>query len=783
MLVILFASLLPSAFAEDRMAWYPFNISEDGVSGVADFSAMNHMITSADRLFVRNAHFYRVGSDGKPNTKDDQRVRLFGINLSSAANFPKEEDAVKIAKRLRKMGFNAVRLHHLDTLLSDSTEHPRGLLTSAAFPSFNVSALQRLSTFINALKEEGLYINLNLHVGYKFRPALDQVTPMNSGETMPFASHPLHLFEPRMMALQVEYAQQVIRRLELGNNPVLAMIEINNESSMLGAWQRGDLDRLGGDYERLLQSQWQRWIQHRYGNIDKACAEWNSCSMARRGGVLVQSSESRVLEFGEGWVAGLQQYARRIVSKLDMETPIVLQQQFRSHQHGAGKRVLDYVQFLTEMDKQYLDVLRKAIRSEVGELVPIAGTQMYFGGVANADAQQQMDYADEHFYVDHYDFPKQAWDRNDWRIRNHSALRQGWKSLLQRALYREMSKPFVVSEFNQAYPNQQSAEIMPVMTAIASAQDWDGLFFFQYVDGDSWAALPDSFSLSGHWGQWVTSGISAVMFRQFQIAPLPTQVPVTLSTDQRQMLGALRDGVSGIGLPEFAENCMQVDVKQIFSHRTGFIRKNNGVHQPCRQTQRNAEDTSSAWLTPNHQLSYDSAGPWLKAETAYSRMFAGRRGDMSVDASPLGLMPEFSKQTRQSATVLLTSRDGQTLTASKRLLLVVAGATIGTQPNEFPQRPKRLLPYLSERTWYTLEPDTATATKPSGARDAQAPVWLEKIDLQFSHPSTAHRLQIYPLNENGQRMKPVDSAFIKKNANGFTVHLNHSAPWFEMVLN
>ncbi|MFZ6772453.1 hypothetical protein ACO0LB_07005 [Undibacterium sp. SXout7W] len=765
------------------MSWYPFNINEDGVSGVADFSGMNRAITPADRLFVRNAHFYRVGNDGKANTKDDKRVRIFGISLSSAANFPKEEDAPKIAKRLRKMGFNAVRLHHLDTILSDSDEHPRGILTSAAFPSFNATALQRLRVLIGALKEEGLYVNLNLHVGYTFRPAVDQITPLIAGGQIPFASHPLHLFEPRMIALQVEYAQQLIRRLDLGNNPALAMIEINNESSMVGAWQRGDLDQLNGEYERLLQLQWQRWILHRYGSLEKACAEWNSCSMPKRGGVLVQSAESRVLEFGEGWIAGVQQYARRIMTKLDMSISSVLQQQFHPHQHGAGKRVLDYVQFLTETDKQYLEILRKAIRTEVGDLVPLTGTQMYFGGVVNSDAQQHMDYADEHFYVDHYDFPRQAWDRNDWRIRNHSALRQGWSSLLQRALYRDLNKPFVVSEFNQAYPNQQSAEIMPVLAAIASAQDWDGLFFFQYVDGDSWAALPDSFGLSGHWGQWVTTGISAAMFRQFHISPLSAQLPIGLTADTRQMLGALRDGVAGIGLPEYAANCTGVDIKQIFSYRTGFIHKNDMLNKPCRQAEADAANANSVWNASGNQLAYDSAGPWLKADTIYSRMFAGHRTDAGINSALPGLMPEFSRQTRQLATVLLTSRDGLPASTSKRLLLIVTGATVGTQPNESPQRPKRLQQYPSERAWWTLEPDTPNATKPSGARDAQAPVWLESIDMTFFHPSTAHRLQIFPLDGNGQRMQQVDPALIRKGVGGFIIHLHHSSPWFEMVIN
>ncbi|MEB0014993.1 capsular biosynthesis protein, partial [Glaciimonas sp. Cout2] len=86
-------------------------------------------------------------------------------------------------------------------------------------------------------------------------------------------------------------------------------------------------------------------------------------------------------------------------------------------------------------------------------------------------------------------------------------------------------------------PNRQGAEILPVMAAFASAQDWDGLFFFQYIDGDTWKSLHDSFSLSGDWAKYATAGTSAALFRQFQIRPLAESKTILLSADIRQMLG------------------------------------------------------------------------------------------------------------------------------------------------------------------------------------------------------------------------------------------------------
>src|SRR5450830_1668734 len=118
-------------------------------------------------------------SGQSPNTADDTRVRLYGINLSFATNFPSDADALRLAQRLRKLGINAVRLHHMDSSPGTQDNPPRSLLTPAPYPSFNQVAVSRLRNFINALKQQGIYVDLNLHVGYRFRPAVDQLPPLD----------------------------------------------------------------------------------------------------------------------------------------------------------------------------------------------------------------------------------------------------------------------------------------------------------------------------------------------------------------------------------------------------------------------------------------------------------------------------------------------------------------------------------------------------------------------------------------------------------------------------
>ncbi len=802
--------VLASSVAHAESDYYRFEIDEDALSGAPDFSNMNHSITDADKIFVKAAHFYRVGIDGRANTKDDTRVRLFGISLSSAANFPLEADAPRIAKRLRKMGFNAVRLHHLDSILSDDEVKPRGILTTGAFPTFNATAINRLRVFIDALKAEGIYVNLNLHVGYTFRPAVDGVTPLSPGEQMPFASHPLHLFEPKMISLQVEYARRLIRRLALNNDPALAMIEINNESSLLGAWQRGYLDHLKGEYERLLQLQWQHWAARQYGSPAQACQLWQSCDLTKQGGLLVKAGESSVLEGEYGWAAKMRTLARRGLNKIGVASPDLLGHSFEPHPQGAGKRVLDFTRFLVDMDKQYLDIMRRTVRAEVGDLVPLTGTQMYYGGVMNADAQQSMDYVDEHFYVDHYDFPHQAWDRNDWRIRDQSALKEAWPQLLQRAYFRDVNKPFVLSEFNQAYPNRQGAEILPVMAAFASAQDWDGLFFFQYIDGDTWKSVPDSFSLSGDWAKYATAGTSAALFRQFQIKPLAERKTILLSADIRQMLGALRDESA---YPAYLLSRFGIAPKTAFLYRLGVnnVAKADVPTNAVAQSQ--AED-SVMWQGQQGQgtsLRYQSTLGQLSASTPYSLIWAGfgeesRGGSIqsainfsSYDSSTTAeISVSFPSGSRRFATILATSRDGLSLANSKRILLTVASVALGNQPNAIPARPKKLIPYLSGLSvagqyggsWWTLEPDPDTGNKPSGPRDSQAPVWLERIPMVMFYPSKCKIIQVFPLDGSGKRRSALPATAIKKVIGGFELQLGLSnlgqseqlSPWFELIV-
>lgn len=231
-LALLFLAAGALAPAQAQTGWFPFAIDQDGLTGAVDFSHLNHPLAVADRISVKDGHFV--------NTKSE-RIRFWGVNFAFGANFPEQKDSVRLAKRLRRLGVNLVRLHHMDTSPDADPTVCRSILTTGPYPSFNPISMARLRALLDALKAEGIYVNLNLHVGYLFRPDVDKVP---GPAPLPTHSKPLHVFYPRMVDLQCEYTKKLIEGLRLKGDPVLAMVEIDNEASLLFSHQARQLDKV-----------------------------------------------------------------------------------------------------------------------------------------------------------------------------------------------------------------------------------------------------------------------------------------------------------------------------------------------------------------------------------------------------------------------------------------------------------------------------------------------------------------------------------------------------------
>ncbi len=94
---------------------------------------------------------------------DGSAARFWGANVTAYALFNTPKDAVKQqARRLSELGFNLVRLHHHDS----SWVNPNIFGSSATdTQTLSASSLDALDWWIKCLKDEGIYVWLDLHVG------------------------------------------------------------------------------------------------------------------------------------------------------------------------------------------------------------------------------------------------------------------------------------------------------------------------------------------------------------------------------------------------------------------------------------------------------------------------------------------------------------------------------------------------------------------------------------------------------------------------------------------
>ena len=612
-----FLTLLAPVFAQDA-DFFKFSIDEDHLSGAPDFSFLNHALTPADRVVVRDGHFCRIG--------DGRRVRMFGVNLAFAANFPETADAPRIAKRLRRLGVNLVRLHHLDSKPDRRPEDATSTLTLGPYPTLNPVAIARLRNFLNAFKAEGIYVDLNLHIGYEFRPEVDHVPALPKGVDFPKQSKPLHIFFPRMIDLQAEYARKLIAALNLKNDPVLAMVELNNEASMIKAWQSRAIDNaLVGEYRTELERQWNAFLRNKYHTSETA--------------------------------------------------PLV-----KADKPEPGQRTNDFLLFLTDRDRQYNSRILAAVREASDKLVPVTGTQMNFAGFLTLDSQADLDYQDGHFYVDFYIFPNgpwSAWDQRDWRIQNLSSSGSGLEAILNIAAFREADRPYTISEFNQRWPNTYGAEIDPTLAVFAAFQDWDAVMHYAYSHRLG-ANLPNGLNLEGDWTKYPNIGQSAWLLRSGAIQPakqaitIPISQQLRLEAGQKKVVGRVLDFLkAATGYDPAVALLHRVAIKADSEHSIPDAAKAAGA---------------APYRSDTGEMDYDPGAKLFLIHAPQAAGVIGFAGGKTVTSGAIDL--RLAGDDPGFATVLLTALDGKGIAESSRLLLSTPGYALRTQPGSNPPRPR-----------------------------------------------------------------------------------------------
>ncbi|PTB20216.1 hypothetical protein C9I57_14140 [Trinickia symbiotica] len=713
--------------------FYKISIDQDHLAGIVDFSDLARgPLRDSDRLIACGARLCRAGERGA----EPKPVRLFGVTLAFDSVFPSDDQADRLIARFHRLGINLVRLHSFDTVPSSRLTTAESILLDGPFPSFNPESLRRLRRFIAKLAQGGIYVDLNLHVAYTFRPAIDKVPFAFPGDDfMPEDSKPVHLFDERMIGLQKEYARRLLRALAPVSRNAVAIVEISNESSLVYEWSIG---RLGDDVKGYYR--------------DELVGKW-------------LAFQSR---------AGEAANPTRHLPERDGPEPSALKNRF--------------VAFLTELDQSYLDGMRETIKSELPGVL-VVGTQMAYGGYQNLISNGNMDLMDSHVYVDHYGFTGKFFDWGTWYIHDVSAFDDGLESFRNVALYRESGKPYIVSEYNQPWPNRQAAEIIPLMATIASLQDWSAIVFYDYSStrADFDATTPREFVLDTDFTKLPTVGPMAWLYRTFQIAPAAAAVDVALSSGAR--LTASRDGVTD-------DSARFIDALRQGATRTGLSLRLGVSLSTDESYSVRANDERPQ--TVGAQVSFGDGRQRMVLDARSAIGVVGRVAP-GVEHAFGSFQLKLSDRARGVVTFIAMARDGEPIERSRRMLWVLPGYTLGSKPGTSPPEPERLAAVsqgIVQRAKDLVKSDgsprrlrlpSTPRTAGFGALAAYAPVWMERVECTITLRHAFSHVTAYPLDGRGRRLAALPLRDAQLRDGVLTVHLQADGqeltPWYELVFD
>lgn len=192
-----------------------------------DLSFLNRNdIPAGKHGFVKAQGDSLVFADGTP-------VKFWGGNIMAYSLFKSSDNDIKThAKRLAQLGFNLIRLHHHDSkwVMPNVFKNP-GLDTQ----HLSEDALKKLDWWIHCLKEQGIYIWMDLHVGRSFtkNDGIDYFEELKKGEGKGF-NYLNDSIQNQMQRFNEAYLNHVnpFTKLAYKNDPAIIALLITNENDI-----------------------------------------------------------------------------------------------------------------------------------------------------------------------------------------------------------------------------------------------------------------------------------------------------------------------------------------------------------------------------------------------------------------------------------------------------------------------------------------------------------------------------------------------------------------------
>ena len=464
--------------------WIPVRLCRSIADGSAiDFSEIcgeRHPAGAYGYVVARGDHFEFERLPGVPQ-------RIYGVNFCGDANAPDAESAERTAANLRKMGYNAIRVHHHESTLADRGKGRVGL---------DPKAMERFDRFIACCITNGIYVTTDLFVsrhGVRYRDCgIDR-----DGAIEMQAYKDLVMTNPGVYRNYLDWSRSFLGHVNpftgrrYADEPALSFISLVNEGHPGGM----QLPRETGD----LQRRWKEW--------------------------------------------------RAKASAADPAAYKDVPQDLPPGPWGDSAGAAAFATFVRDLEADFFRRVRTFLREEMkcrALLTNLNDGLFTLGG--QLTRAEEYDYVDEHFYVDHPRFVEKQW-RLPSRCPNANPFMNPALGSLEDVSVRMADRPFTITEYNYSGPGRFRGVGGIVCGTMAALQDWSGLWRFTWTHSKDDLANPEKatlgyFNVAGDPLSCAAERASICLFLRRDIQPLSRRLAIAYSRDELRLPiadSALRD--------------------------------------------------------------------------------------------------------------------------------------------------------------------------------------------------------------------------------------------------
>ena len=394
-----------------------------------DFSKLGFSDTPAGkygRVVAKGAHFEFEQKPGLPQ-------RFYGVNLCFTANFLEPADASRLAARLARTGYNALRLHHYDDGLVEG---------SADGTTLNTANLARLDALMAACISNGIYVTTDLYVSRSIpwrSVGIDRDGKIEMNEYKVLV--PVH--EGAMENFKT-FAGQLLNHVNpytghrYADEPALAWLAMINEGNF-------------GNYLSEMK------------NIPEWQQAWSK------------------------WLADRQIKEPKVYADIPATNPDSI--------YNGNRHTTAYLLFLKETEDRLITRLKTFLHDQIKCRALVTDRNAWTNHASDQVPRSELfDYVDDHFYVDHPQFIERPWSLPS-KCANENPVKNEAMGAQHVVFTRLLDKPFTITEYNYSGPGRFRGVGGIVTGAMGALQDWAGIWRFTYSHSRNGLLQPEGYAM------------------------------------------------------------------------------------------------------------------------------------------------------------------------------------------------------------------------------------------------------------------------------------------------